>query len=178
MAVEITFADGSFLEFAQGGFDKWCIYLTRPEIPRYAPRDEIYFAELLQFCNKYGASVIYDDFISIYELVGTAVKKSDLEFISTISKKYGDDSIELEILFSILYMGMIAENNKSNAILKKRVKRLGVHQVLIEGVSPHDAANFSKKQTWENTPDKREKLDRLQCPFWKVIDQECKSRGF
>jgi len=41
-------------------------------------------------------------------------------------------------------MGMIAEENKEGAILKKRIKRLGVYQVLIEGVSPKVAARYSR----------------------------------
>jgi hypothetical protein len=43
---------------------------------------------------------------------------------------------------------MIAEENKKNAILKKRIKRLGIYQVLIEGMKPEVAAVFSKGKKW------------------------------
>jgi len=43
---------------------------------------------------------------------------------------------------------MVAEENRENAKLKKRIKRLGIHQVLIEGISPEIAANFSRDKVW------------------------------
>ncbi|NTV99741.1 MAG: hypothetical protein HGA19_00375 [Oscillochloris sp.] len=76
------------------------------------------------------------------------------------SKAYGDDDLEVGILLSILYAGMIAEENKRQARLRKRVKRLGVHQVLFEGLAPEEAATFSKVKLWE------------------VIDLECTVRHF
>lgn len=51
--------------------------------------------------------------------------------------------------FNVLYAGMIAEENKENTILKKRIKRLGVHQVLIDNVSPGETAVFSKGKKWK-----------------------------
>jgi hypothetical protein len=44
---------------------------------------------------------------------------------------------------------MIAEENKENAILGKRIKRLGMHQVLIENMKPEEAAVFSKGKKWK-----------------------------
>ena len=44
--------------------------------------------------------------------------------------------------------GMIAEENKVNMILKKRIKRLGVYQVLMDNFPPSEAANFSKGKGW------------------------------
>ena len=34
-----TFSDGSKLEYDKGAFDDWCVYLTRPSISKYAPKD-------------------------------------------------------------------------------------------------------------------------------------------
>ncbi len=39
---------------------------------------------------------------------------------------------------------MVAEENKRNAVVKKYIKRLGVHQVLIEGVHLKIASVYSK----------------------------------
>lgn len=160
MAITRTFSDGSFLEFDSGKFDAWCVYLTRPNQERYAPRDEIYFYDLLQFGNKHGARNIYDDFISIYDKAQIDIDQSVFDHIHCISQKYGEDALEIEIIYAILYMGMVAENNKRNAILKKRVKRLGVHQVLIERFTPETAANFSKGKKWQD------------------LDSYCRERGF
>ena len=72
------------------------------------------------------------------------------------------------------------ENNKKNTVLKKRVKRLGVHQVLIDGMQPREAANYSKKFLWQKNPQKLAQWQALgkNVPFWKVLDRECASRGF
>ncbi len=43
---------------------------------------------------------------------------------------------------------MIEEENKQFAILKKRIKRLGMHQILIDNLDPEVAANFSKGKKW------------------------------
>lgn len=43
---------------------------------------------------------------------------------------------------------MIAEENKLNAILKKRIKRLGMYQVLVQNYPPSVAANYSKGKKW------------------------------
>ena len=50
----------------------------------------------------------------------------------------------MEIWFTIIYAAMIAEENKANAILKKRIKRLGMYQVLIQNMKPEEAAQFSR----------------------------------
>lgn len=180
MAAVVTFSDGSFLEFAKGRFDDWCIYLTRPGQKSYAPRDEIYFAELLQYGNKYGARMIYDDFLSIYDRTDLLLKEDVFQHIHSISQKFDDDSLEIEIIYAILYMGMVAENNKKFTVLKKRVKRLGVHQVLIDGISPQEAANFSKKDLWQRNPEKKAIWNAMgeNVPFWRVLDRECVIRGF
>lgn len=55
---------------------------------------------------------------------------------------------------------MIAEENKDYAILKKRIKRLGMHQILIEKISPEKASNFSRGRNW------------------RELDKICKEYGF
>ena len=180
MATAVAFSDGSYLEFAKGKFDDWCIYLTRPGQKRYAPRDEIYFAQLLQYGNKYGARLIYDDFISIYDRADKQLEDEAFQHIHEIAQKFDGDSLEIEILYAILYMGMVAENNKKFTVLKKRVKRLGVHQVLVDGIPPQEAANFSKKELWLNNPQKMAIWNAFgdNVPFWQILDRECISRGF
>ena len=55
---------------------------------------------------------------------------------------------------------MIAERNKDFAVLKERIKRLGMHQILIDHMSVSEAANFSKGKKW------------------KELDEICKAKGF
>lgn len=155
-----TFSDGSFLEYDRGSFDDWCVYLTRPDVERYAPRDFQYFQRLIQYGAKYGAKKVYDDFVSIYELTTNQMETSILDKIEEISKDYNDDSLSVAIDFTIIYLGMIAEENKRFTKLGKRVKRLGIHQVLMEGMSYKQAADFSRGMGWRD------------------IDSLCKERGF
>lgn len=57
-------------------------------------------------------------------------------------------------------MGMIAENRKVNTRLGKRIKRLGVHEILIDNLTVNYAANNTRGIEWEE------------------IDIMCKKRGF
>ena len=138
------FNDGSHLEYARGSFDDWCVYLTRPGIPRYAPKDFEYFDRLKELAFKFGHKRIYNDFLTIYEKTTSQINPQVCDLISTITIQYGEDALEIDILLTILYAGMVAEENKRFAVLKKRIKRLGLHQVLIEGMAPTAAANYSR----------------------------------
>jgi hypothetical protein len=160
MAIIRTFRDGSVLEFGAGRFDHWCVYLTRPDRARYPPKDIDYFAQLRSLAVRHGAQMLYTDFLAIYHRTTRQVSPHVLEMIYHMAKAYGDDDLEVDILLSILYAGMIAEENKRRAKLRKRVKRLGVHQVLFENLAPEEAATFSKGKSWE------------------VIDLECTVRNF
>ena len=155
-----TFSDGSRLEYDRGSFDEWCIYLTRPHRKRVAPKDIQYFKRFQQLALKHTATRIYADFIKIYEQTTARLDQKILRAITRLSSEYGADALVMELLFTIVYAGMVAEENKSKAILKKRIKRLGMHQVLIEQATPTFAANFSKGQPWQ------------------VLDRECRKRGF
>jgi hypothetical protein len=160
MAIMRTFRDGSVLEFGAGCFDAWCVYLTRPTHARYPPKDVDYFAQLRSLAVRHGAPILYADFLAIYYRTTPQVSPHVLEMIYHMARAYGDDDLEVDIVLSILYAGMIAEENKRRAKLRKRVKRLGVHQVLFEHVAPEEAATFSKGKSWE------------------VIDFECTVRNF
>lgn len=154
------FADGSFLEYDKGSFDDWCVYLTRPGIERYAPRDYQYFQRLIKYGEKYGNNKVYDDFVAIYGLTTKQIGNEILDFIEVLSENYGEDALDVEIDFTIIYLGMIAEENKERTRLGKRIKRLGIHQILMEGKTFGEAANFSRGMGWRD------------------IDKLCKERGF
>lgn len=143
-----TFADGSYLEYDQGQFDNWCVYLTRPTSARYAPRDFQYFRRLADMATVYGSQTIYNDFVAIYEHTANKIQQSTLNLITLLCAKYGPHSIDMEIDFTIMYMGMVAEENKKYSRLGKRIKRLGVHQVLQENINYLEAANFSRGRKW------------------------------
>lgn len=154
------FSDGSFLEYDNGQFDEWCVYMNQPNGIRHPPLDRDYFAQLQSFANKYGVNKIYEDYVSVYNLVGKAVDNNDLNEITNIASTYGNDALEIDKIFSILYMAMIAEERKAFTKLGKRIKRLGVHKLLIEGETAQQAANFMRGMGWRD------------------IDVLCRERGF
>jgi len=137
------------VEFDNGSFDNWCVYLTRPGQKRYAPRDTEYFSKLRQLGNIYGHQKIYNDFVIYYTHTNRNIDADVLDLITQLTEPYGNDAEEMDIWFSVIYAGMVAEENKANAILKKRIKRLGMHQVLIEGLDANYAANFSRGKKWK-----------------------------
>lgn len=155
-----TFSDGSKLEYDKGAFDDWCVYLTRPSISKYAPKDFQYFQRLVDYATKYGFDNLYEDYVEIYNLTTKNIEETVLRRIKEITSKYGEDSLNIAIDFTIIYMGMIAEENKEFTKLGKRIKRLGVHQVLKERMHYNEAANFSRGKKW------------------KELNEICSSKGF
>ena len=152
------FADGTVLEYATGRFDSWCIFLCQNG-QRKAPKDIEYFSQLKELAKKYNGK-IYQDFVKIYNITNSTLNNFVLAKITELATQYGNDALEMTKLFTILYAGMVAEENKKNAILKKRIKRLGIHQILLEDLEPNIAANFSRGKKW------------------RELDIECKQRGF
>lgn len=130
------------IEVGEGRFDNHCVYVTE-NFTRYAPRDTDYFDFLIKMANKYSANKIYADYTKIYDSTDSNINKDILLEITEISDEY-DEADEFNKWFSVLYLGMVAEENKLNAVLKKRIKRLGIHQILFESFTSYQAANFSK----------------------------------
>jgi hypothetical protein len=67
-----------------------------------------------------------------------------LRLIETKSRKYASEQSEVEIWLTIIYAGMVAEENKENAVLKKRIKHLGMHQLLIKNIFRNRQQFFPK----------------------------------
>ena len=143
-----TFSDGSKLEYDKGLFDDWCVYLTRPNTSKHAPKDFQYFQRLIIYGTKHGFDSLYDDYVEIYNLTTKEIEEAVLQKIKEIASKYGVDALDVAIDFTIIYMGMIAEENKEFTKLGKRIKRLGVHQILKDRLHYNVAANFSRGKNW------------------------------
>ena len=141
--------DKHLVEFDKGSFDNWCVYLTRSNQLRYAPKDIEYFTFFQQFAKKHGHRRLFNDFVCIYNHTDNTVNLHTLRLITALTNYYTEDYEELDIWFSVVYAGMIAEENKEHAILKKRIKRLGMYQLLVEKHEPSFAANFSKEKKWK-----------------------------
>lgn len=155
-----TFADGSFLEYDQGNFDKWCVYLTDAHGSRRALRDVDYFSKLQRYNQRIRNGVIYEDFIKVYDMVGKVPNLAHMEQITELTRHYGGDAVPLDIIFSLLYMAMISEENREHTKLGKRIKRLGMYQMLALEMTPREAADYSRGMGWRD------------------IDKLCKEYGF
>jgi hypothetical protein len=151
MAQHIKTIEGNIrVEFDKGVFDDWCVYLCKPGYVRYAPKDTDYFESLKKLGKVHGDAAIYNSFLTIYLPTNKYVNTAILDLITTESQAFGEDALEINIWFTVIYAGMVAEENKAHAILKKRIKRLGMHQLLLENKSPTEAANFSKGKKWRD----------------------------
>lgn len=78
------------------------------------------------------------------------IEPETLMLITNIANTYGAYAEDMDIWLSVIYAGMIAEENKTFAILKKRIKRLGVFQTLMEHMAPINAAKFSLGRNWRD----------------------------
>ena len=121
--------------YGQGLFDDYCVYLMTGDAC-FAPRDEWYFGIMDSWRDK---PTRYEEFVKVYDATTSEVDELVLSSISALT---------YPAIYVILYLGMVAEEKKANTRLGKRIKRLGVHQVLVEGIDPKDAANFSRGMAW------------------------------
>ena len=115
---------------------------------------------MLEYTEIFNKEEIYNDFVKIYEITSKKLDYRVVLDIKNISNKYGQYKEDIFRIFSILYMAMIAEENKRNTKLGKRIKRLGVYYLLIKGYSPEYSANFMNRKEWQ------------------VIDKWCLEGGF
>ena len=154
------FSNGCSLIYDSGKFDDWCIFYLTPDGRKIPPLDTEYFKGLLDLSKIFSVEKVYDDFKTVFYLAGKQVREEYLKEIETLSKSYGQYKFNAEGIFTILYAAMIAEENKEHSILGKRIKRLGVHMLLIDKESVDYAANF------------------MRGVGWKELDKMCKERGF
>jgi hypothetical protein len=112
-----------------------------------------------QIDNPYDKDRLYKDFMEIYDITGESVDDTTLIMIDQLAKEYPNKEL-MQFIFTILYTTMIAEENRQGTRLGKRIKRLGVTQVLLENTSPCDAACYSRGMRWYD------------------IAAQCRKRGF
>jgi len=135
--------------FDQGKFDEWCVYIVEANGMKKAPFDVDYFTDLKQLNTLYDNDKVYQDFLKVYHPTDKTISLDILKLIDDIVMTYQcEHQVTIEQWFTVIYAGMIAEENKQFAILKKRVKHLGIHQTLIQDFNPTDAALYSYGRKW------------------------------
>jgi hypothetical protein len=135
--------------FDFGTFDGYCVYVADEYNKKRAPKDYEYFRFFLELTEVYGNDKVYNDFLTIYNATDNEINHAIRDVIDEIVSTYNEDVRDkVEENLSVIWGGMIAEENKDNSYLGKRVKRLGMYQVLMGGMLPEDAAEFSRGKPW------------------------------
>lgn len=156
----IALYDDGYLCYDEGNFDSWCVYEFFSDGKREAPRDLDCFLELEEFASLFGSERVYDDFIRIYDATTKLFDIGVVELIRKIAFGYLEYSEDIFRIFAILYMAMVAEENKKNTKLGRRIKRLGVYYLLVLGKEAKECVSFMKGYDW------------------RVIDRLCLEGGF
>lgn len=138
----------------------WCVYLSDASGNRTPPRDVDCFLQLKLLADRFGAEKVYSDYVKVYAVTGKEVNREDLRGIGLLAESYGTYALQMDKVLSVLYMAMIAEEKKAGTHLGERIKRLGIHKLLVENNSVRDSASFMKGMDWRD------------------IDRLCEERGF
>jgi hypothetical protein len=139
-----TTAAGDRIYFGEGWFDGWCVFLEQPGCAFYAPSDADYFSAFLTMARLTSRECVYASFLLLYLKTEKDVTSDALAVIAAEAAKYGTYAPGAETWLAVIYGGMVAEENKKAAVLRKRIKRLGVHQLLIKGMPIQYAASWSR----------------------------------
>jgi hypothetical protein len=137
-------ASGDEVFFGRGSFDEWCVFLRRAGREAYAPLDTEYFGFFRDLARGHGAPAVYAAFLAVYLPAARELNPAVGAKLTAAARGFAGQENETEIWLAVIYAGMVAEENKARAVLKKRVKRLGLHQVLFLGLAPEVAANWSR----------------------------------
>lgn len=139
---------GYEIYFAPGRFDKWCVYLNNTENKKTIPLDKDYFQWILNLSNKYGKKQVYEDFLKVYDDVDELFDEEKCySLCHDIDEKYEEDTTHWWIIF---YMTMVAECKKKNSILKKRIKHLGVYNVLFDEYEINYVVTYMRGKKWRD----------------------------
>lgn len=125
-------SNGYKIYFDVGNFDEWCVHIEDINGNKKRPTDIDYFQELYYLKQQYGSQYVYDSFCSVYDVVtknwDLEAKRQCVDICKKVAQNYEEDTLLLWLTF---FMTMVAEENKKNMILKKRIKRLAVHKILL-----------------------------------------------
>lgn len=150
--------------FDRGRFDDYCVFFKKFDnnnnlISKKAVKDIELFDNLLIFKKEYKDKV-YKLIKFIFDYTNSTLNFKTIDKTVKLVNKHFDGSISAHKYFLFVYYAMVAEEKKTNSKLGKRIKLLGIYQILNEKFSSQTAANFSRGLKWT------------------VIDEECKRRGF
>ncbi len=137
--------------FDGGKKDSYCVYIEPTGKSRYAPPDEVYFQWILDLTDKYSVNKVWNDFNKIYNIVEkNADYKISEQLIYDIDTTYDEDTI---VWWMVFYLTMVAEENYKTSYgeptkLGKRIKRLGVYNILFDKMDIDYVTQYMKHKHW------------------------------
>ena len=143
------FYDSSYIYYGVGDFDCWQVTIMTWDCKDRkwsgkSPTDKEYFEFFIKMSKIYGANAIWNDFWQIFIKTNKETSDEVLKYIHNISQKYGEDSLDIEKKFTVIYLAMVSEENKKRAPNGKLLKALGMYQILFLGKTPWEAATYSR----------------------------------
>ncbi|NTU81468.1 MAG: hypothetical protein HGA45_19155 [Chloroflexales bacterium] len=151
MTILRLFRDGSRIEFGKGHLDRCSVYLARPNQAKVPAHEAESLVRLERLAHASSPQGLYNDFIVIYNRATHEPQPYVFDLIHAIARVYGEHSFEVEVALALLYAEMVAiERRHRSRPGVKRHRRLGVHQVLVEGYSAQAAVAFSKGKATEH----------------------------
>ena len=115
--------------FGEGNIDEWCVYCVKPNNRTWFAYDSEYLSWIKKMGKFHGEQKVYDSFCRIFDNVHYNFNMGDgYNIVCEVSKDYHRTGH----FWAWFWMTMIAEERKDNAILGKRIKRLGVYNMLFD----------------------------------------------
>ena len=130
-----------------------------------AVTDVEYLGGIRRIAREYGGDRRSKVWMSFYEIYDTIPQERNIEIdslnVGAVEKAVSEypEAKEASFVFYCLLGGMVAENNKADMILGKKVKALGVHQALYSDMEIGEIARYSRRKKW------------------RELDRECRKRG-
>ena len=145
--------DGYKMRFGWGNFDKYCVHVyDTVNRKKWFPLDEEYFQWIYDLSMVFGVDNVFDDFLLLYENVDVDSTNNDCYYLTKgLDLHY--PSIDTQHWWMIFYMTMYAECVKKGAILKKRIKLLGVYNILYDGYSIPYVVKYMRDMSWYELDD-------------------------
>ena len=150
MKVVKDLANNRKVIFDKGKFDDWCVYILENNGQKKMPKEETCLTDLMYIDRFYPSGKVYEDFLDIYDMASKKIDPSVLMTIDNLCTTYNEEhQLIMQQWLAVLYAYMIAEENKSRSILKKRTLRLALYQMFKLGMQPFKASEFSKGKDWQ-----------------------------
>lgn len=153
--IQAEMAGGVSVYFGRGRIDEYCVFVET-DSRRHAPKDVAYFDSLKTIADRHGElgrDKVYAIFQRLYDSADRNIRQDVLDTIAEEVKNFGGDALLLEHILVTIYYAMVAEESrgpKERFPLGKRLKKIGVYQLLVEDVAPSKAANSSKGRPWRD----------------------------